>query len=66
MNVQAIGILQMCCNAVGDGRFRRRLLTIGIQTANDLGMPFQLDTCPSLVQREVSRRLWWVFVICEW
>ena len=66
MHVQAIGILQMCCNAVGDIVFRNRLMAIGIQIANDLEMPLKAGTEHSLIDSEVSKRLWWVFVIGEW
>lgn len=66
MHVQAIGILQMCSNAVGDIVFRNRMMAIGIQISNDLGLPFRADAKHSLVKSELSRRLWWVFVICEW
>lgn len=66
MHVQAISILQMCSNAVGDIVFRNRMLAIGLQIANDLGLPFSANGERSLVQAEMSRRLWWVFVICEW
>jgi hypothetical protein len=66
MTVQAIGILQMSANAVGDHIFRTRMMAVGIQIANDLGMPFQTADGHSVVQAEYSRRLWWVFVICEW
>lgn len=66
MHVQAIGILQMCCNAVGDIVFRNRLMAIGIQIANDLELPFKAGTEHSLIDSEVSKRLWWVFVIGEW
>ncbi|KAH7391561.1 hypothetical protein BKA64DRAFT_108482 [Cadophora sp. MPI-SDFR-AT-0126] len=66
MHVQAIGILQMCCNAVGDIVFRNRLMAIGIQIANDLEMPYKAGPEHSIIDAEVSKRLWWVFVIGEW
>jgi hypothetical protein len=66
MHVQAIAILQMCSNAVGDIVFRNRMLAMGIQISNDVGIPFAADFHHSLLQAEYSRRLWWVFVICEW
>ncbi|EXJ79537.1 hypothetical protein A1O3_07816 [Capronia epimyces CBS 606.96] len=70
MHVQAIGILQMCCHAAGDIVFRPRLLAIGIRIANNLGMPFARTGTGtgtrSLIESEVARRLWWVFVINEW
>ncbi|KAG4432989.1 hypothetical protein IFR05_011533 [Cadophora sp. M221] len=66
MHVQAIGILQMCCNAVGDIVFRNRMMAIGLGIANDLGLPYKVGAEHSLVDAEVSRRLWWVFVIGEW
>ncbi len=58
MHVQAIGLLQMCSNAVGDIIYRNRIMTIGVQIANDLGIPFQAGSEHSLIQSEISWRLW--------
>jgi hypothetical protein len=66
MHVEAIGILQMCSNAVGEILYRNRVMMMGVQIANDLGIPFQAGSKHSLIQSEMSRLLWWVFVICKW
>lgn len=66
MHVQAIGILQMCSNAIGDTVRCHRLMSTAVRIANDLGMPFQQRAGVPSVQTELSRRLWWVFIICEW
>jgi hypothetical protein len=66
MHVKAIAILQMCSNAVGDIIFRNRMMALGVQIANDLGLPFKAGDGHTLLEAEYSRRLWWVFVICEW
>lgn len=65
-NVQAMAILQVSCSAVGDFRFRSSLLSISIRIAGHLGLPFKPDEDHTLLQCEMSRRLWWTLVICEW
>ena len=65
--VQAIAILQMSCSAVGDFRFRPQLIALGISIAKHLGLPFDSEAGErSLLDCEISRRLWWTLVICDW
>lgn len=65
--VQAIAILQMSCSAVGDFRFRPHLVALGISIAKNLGLPFDPETGDKpLIDCEISRRLWWTLVICDW
>ncbi|KIX03981.1 uncharacterized protein Z518_07534 [Rhinocladiella mackenziei CBS 650.93] len=64
--VQALGILQMCCWAVGDFQFRSFLISHAIRIGNGLGLPFQQDGKRTVLECELSRRLWWTFIICEW
>ena len=66
MNVQTLAILQMCCYAVGDFSYRRILIGTAIRLCNELGIPFKPDEGRNPVECEISRRLWWTFIICEW
>jgi hypothetical protein len=64
--VQALGVLQMCCSAVGDFKYRSFLLSHAIRMGNGIGLPFQPDGKRTILEREVSRRMWWTFIICDW
>ncbi|KAH8646311.1 hypothetical protein BX600DRAFT_444112 [Xylariales sp. PMI_506] len=66
MAMQAIAVLQMSSNYLGDHIFRNRLMTVGIQIGKDLGLPYPSSGKYSPIEIEYSCRLWWVFIICEW
>ncbi|KAF8864876.1 hypothetical protein BDZ45DRAFT_684851 [Acephala macrosclerotiorum] len=66
-SVQAIAILGIVFNNVGDSTLHTSLWACGIRIARSLSLDFDhRHPEESLVQREVRRRLWWTFALCEW
>ncbi|CAD0113757.1 unnamed protein product, partial [Aureobasidium uvarum] len=66
-SLQAIAILLALVKQMRDFDLETSFLAIGLRTAQRLGMdkePPAVSEDP--VQQELSRRVWWTLVICEW
>ncbi|KKY21923.1 putative c6 zinc finger domain-containing protein [Phaeomoniella chlamydospora] len=66
-SVQVIAILLGLFKNVGDFGLQPTLMAAGIRIAQCLGMdkePPTVSTDP--IDQEVSRRIWWTLIICEW
>ncbi len=64
--VQAIAILGMCFNVLGDTDLGVHMRISAIRVARRLGLDTpSSDKVPSL-STEAQHRLWWTLVICEW
>ena len=65
--VQAIAILGIVFNNVGEFTFHRVLWSVAIQIGKILKLDNELDLISRQpVEREVCRRLLWTLIICEW
>ncbi|KAH0347850.1 hypothetical protein KCU83_g6482, partial [Aureobasidium melanogenum] len=66
-SLQAIAILLALVKQIGDFDLEISFLSVGIRIAQSLGMdkePPAVSEDP--IQQELSRRVWWTLVICEW
>lgn len=65
--VQAIAILGIVFNNVGDYKLHTTLWGCGIRIAQSLKLgEDRANTEETRIQTEVRRRLWWTLVLCEW
>lgn len=66
-SVQAIAILGIVFNNVGDSALHYSLWGAGIRIAQALKMGLDREnTDEDSVQQQIRRRLWWTIVLCEW
>ncbi|KAH0383403.1 hypothetical protein KCU92_g5365, partial [Aureobasidium melanogenum] len=66
-SLQAIAILLALVKQMGDFDLEISFLSVGIRIAQSLGMnkePPAVSENP--IQQELSRRVWWTLIICEW
>lgn len=65
--VQAVAILGVCFNNMGDPDLGQNLWNCAIQTGQIIGLdtPFS-DEAAYCLSREGQHRLWWTIVICDW
>ncbi|KAL1863892.1 hypothetical protein Daus18300_008041 [Diaporthe australafricana] len=65
--VQAIAILNIVFNNVGDVHRHQNMWTVAIRQAQQLGLGSDEDnTDESYCEQQIRKRLWWTLVICEW
>jgi hypothetical protein len=68
--VQAISILLGLAKNVGDFYFQPVLQAAGIRIGHSIGIdrvtPAAANVATDPILHEVSRRVWWTLVICEW
>ena len=66
-SIQAIAILLGLMKNMGDFDLQSSLLAVGIGIAQCLGMDKEPPTVSeNYIQQELSRRVWWTLVICDW
>lgn len=64
---QAIAILHIVFNNVGDVHRHQSMWTVAIRQAQQLGLSSDEDNADeSYCEQQIRRRLWWTLVICEW
>ncbi|KAK2615872.1 hypothetical protein N8I77_002596 [Diaporthe amygdali] len=64
---QAIAILHIVFNNVGDVHRHQNLWTVAIRQAQQLGLgEDEGNTDESYCEQQIRRRLWWTLTICEW
>lgn len=65
--VQAIAILGIVFNNVGEYNLHLALWSSAVRIAQALKVDNEtMLATKSPIEREVSRRVWWTLVICEW
>lgn len=66
-SLQAIAILLALVKRMGDFDLEISFLSLGIRMAQRLGMDKEPPAVSEdSIQQELSRRVWWTLVICEW
>lgn len=64
---QAIAILHIVFNNVGDVHRHQSMWTVAIRQAQQLGLGVDGDNADeSYCDQQIRRRLWWTLAICEW
>lgn len=64
---QAIAILQIVFNNVGDVHRHQNMRAVAIRQAQQLGLGSDDDNAgETYCQQQIRRRLWWTLAICEW
>lgn len=64
---QAIVILNIVFNNVGDVQRHQNMWTVAIRQAQELGLGSDEDNADeSYREQQIRRRLWWTLAICEW
>lgn len=64
---QAIAILNIVFNNVGDVHRHQNMWTVAIRQAQQLGLDSDEENADeSYCEQQIRRRLWWTLVICEW
>ena len=64
--VQAIAILGMCFNILGEADFCQHMWSIAIRVAQRLDLDTPESRRVGGMTTEAQHRLWWTLVICEW
>jgi hypothetical protein len=65
-SVQAIAVLGMCFNLLGETDLCEHMWSIAIRVAQRLGLDTPSSQHVQGMSTEAQHRLWWTLVICEW